>query len=57
MLDFKVRNRIEWFCKNKINDFLLIILLVLKSKIKNEIESIVEVINYYLDKGVNEFVV
>jgi hypothetical protein len=57
MLDFKVRNRIEWFCKNKINDFSPTISPAPKSKTKNEIESITEAINYYLDRGVNEFVV
>ena len=57
MLDYKVRNRIEWFCKNKINDFSPTISPAPKSKSKNEIESIEEAIHYYLDKGVSEFVV
>nr|WP_315223944.1 hypothetical protein [uncultured Flavobacterium sp.] len=57
MLDYKVRNRIEWFCKNKINDFSPTISPAPKSKSKNEIESIQEAIHYYLDKGVSEFVV
>ncbi|OXA88707.1 DNA ligase-like domain-containing protein [Flavobacterium hercynium] len=57
MLDFKVRNRIEWFCKNKINDFSPTISPAPKSKSKNEIESIDEAIHYYLEKGVSEFVV
>jgi hypothetical protein len=57
MLDFKVRNRIEWFCNNKINDFSPTISPAPKSKSRNEIESIEEAVNYYLDKGVNEFVV
>lgn len=57
MLDYRVRNRIEWFCKNKINDFSPTISPAPKSKAKNEIESIEEAVNYYLGKGVTEFVV
>ncbi|WP_281635623.1 hypothetical protein [Flavobacterium marginilacus] len=57
MLDYKVRNRIECFCKNKINDFSPTISPAPKSKAKNEIESIEEAVNYYLKKGVTEFVV
>jgi hypothetical protein len=57
MLDYRVRNRIEWFCKNKINDFSPTISPAPKSKTKNEIESIEEAINYYLEKGITEFVV
>jgi hypothetical protein len=57
MLDYRVRNRIEWFCKNKINDFSPTISPAPKSKTKNEIESIEEAVNYYLEKGVTEFVV
>lgn len=57
MLDYRVKNRIEWFCKNKINDFSPTISPAPKSKTKNEIESIEEAVNYYLEKGVNEFVV
>lgn len=57
MLDYKVRNRIEWFCKNRINDFSPTISPAPKSKAKNEIESIEEAVNYYMQKGVNEFVV
>ena len=57
MLDYKVRNRIEWFCKNKINDFSPTISPAPKSKSKNEIESIEEAVNYYLKNGITEFVV
>lgn len=57
MLDYKVRNRIDWFCTNKINDFSPTISPAPKSTSKNEIESIEEAVNYYLGKGVNEFVV
>ena len=57
MLDHKVRNRIEWFCKNKINDFSPTISPAPKSKAKNEIESIEEAVNYYMKNGVAEFVV
>jgi hypothetical protein len=57
MLDFKTRNRIDWFCENKINDFSPTISPAPKSKSNNEIESIEEAIKYYLERGVNEFVV
>jgi hypothetical protein len=57
MLDFKIRNRIDWFCENKINDFSPTISPAPKSKANNEIESIEEAIHYYLEKGVSEFVV
>ncbi|HEU4495500.1 MAG TPA: hypothetical protein VFR70_00455, partial [Flavobacterium sp.] len=57
MLDYKVRNRIDWFCKNKINDFSPTISPAPKSKARNEIESIEEAVNYYLAKGITEFVV
>lgn len=57
MLDFKTRNRIDWFCVNKINDFSPTISPAPKSKSNNEIESIDEAIRYYLERGVNEFVV
>lgn len=57
MLDFKVKNRIEWFCTNKINDFSPTISPAPKSKEKNEIESIEEAVNYYLKNGVTNFVI
>ncbi len=57
MLDHKIRNRIEWFCKNQINDFSPTISPAPKSKTRNEIESIAEAVNYYLQRGVTEFVV
>jgi len=57
MLDYKVRNRIEWFCQNKINDFSPTISPAPKNKEKNEIESIESAIQYYMENGVNEFVV
>ncbi|MBW1655347.1 hypothetical protein [Flavobacterium quisquiliarum] len=57
MLDYKVRNRIEWFCQNKINDFSPTISPAPKNKERNEIESIETAIQYYMENGVNEFVV
>lgn len=57
MLDFRVRNRIDWFCKNKINDFSPTISPAPKYKAKNEIESIETAIHYYMENGVTEFVV
>ncbi|QSW88047.1 hypothetical protein J0383_17455 [Flavobacterium endoglycinae] len=57
MLDFRVRNRIDWFCENKINDFSPTISPAPKYKAKNEIESIETAIHYYMENGVTEFVV
>lgn len=57
MLDFKVRNRIDWFCKNKVNDFSPTISPAPKNTANNEIESIREAIAYYLKNNVTELVV
>ncbi|MBS7254655.1 DNA ligase-like domain-containing protein [Flavobacterium branchiicola] len=57
MLDYKIRNRIEWFCENKINDFSPTISPAPKNKERNEIESIESAIHYYMHHGVTEFVV
>ncbi|WP_281232495.1 hypothetical protein [Flavobacterium gelatinilyticum] len=57
MLDYKVRNRIDWFCKNQINDFSPTISPAPKNKERNEIESIETAIHYYMHYGVTQFVV
>lgn len=57
MLDFKIRKRIDWFCKNKVNDFSPTISPAPKNIANNEIESIREAINYYLKHNVTELVV
>lgn len=57
MLDFKIRNRIDWFCKNKVNDFSPTISPASKNIANNEIESIYEAIAYYLKNGIKELVV
>ncbi|MCR4032494.1 MULTISPECIES: hypothetical protein [Flavobacterium] len=57
MLDYKIRNRIEWFCENKVNDFSPTISPAPKNKERNEIESIESAIHYYMHYGVTEFVV
>jgi PNKP adenylyltransferase domain, ligase domain len=57
MLDIKIKNRIDWFCKNQINDFSPTISPAPKNKERNEIESIYEAVHYFLKNGVNELVV
>ena len=57
MIDSKIKNRIDWFCTNKINDFAPTISPAPKNKTNNEIESIDEAVNYYLKKGVTQLVV
>lgn len=57
MLDFKIRNRIDWFCKNKVNDFSPTISPAPKNVANNEIESIREAIAYYLKNEVTELVI
>lgn len=57
MLDYKVRNRIDWFCKNQINDFSPTISPAPKNKERNEIESIETAIHYYMHYGITQFVV
>lgn len=57
MLDTKIRNRIDWFCKSQINDFAPTISPAPKNVLNNEIESISEAVDYYLDKGVTQLVV
>ncbi len=57
MLDIKIKNRIDWFCKNQINDFSPTISPAPKNKERNEIESIFEAVSYFLKNNVNELVV
>jgi hypothetical protein len=57
MLDIRTRNRIDWFCANKVNDFSPTISPAPKNKESNEIESIQESVNYFLKHGINEFVI
>ncbi len=57
MLDLKIKNRIDWFCKNQINDFSPTISPAPKNKERNEIESIYEAVHYFLKNGVNEIIV
>ena len=58
MIDLKrLKNRIDWFCANKINAFSPTISPAPKSAERNEIESIYEGIRYFFDRGVREIVV
>ena len=53
----RLKNRIDWFCENKVNAFSPTISPAPKSKERNEIESIAEGIRYFYDKDVKEIVV
>lgn len=53
----RLKNRIDWFCVNKVNAFSPTISPAPKSKERNEIESIFEAIRYFYENGVKEIVV
>ena len=53
----KLKNRIDWFCENRINAFSPTISPAPKSYERNEIESIYEGVKYYFERGVTEIVV
>ena len=53
----KLKNRIDWFCENRINAFSPTISPAPKSYVRNEIESIYEGVKYYFERGVTEIVV
>ncbi|MCL9804468.1 hypothetical protein NAT51_02975 [Flavobacterium amniphilum] len=57
MLELRVKNRIEWFCKNKVNEFSPTISPAPKYLPDNEIESIRQAVNYFLSRGETELVV
>ena len=58
MEDLKqLKNRIDWFCDNKVNAFSPTISPAPKSMERNEIESIYEAISYFHTNGVQEIVV
>ncbi len=53
----KIKNRIDWFCENKVNAFSPTISPAPKSIERNEIESIYEGIRHFYEKEVKEIVV
>ena len=53
----RLKNRIDWFCENRINAFSPTISPAPKSFQRNEIESIYEGIKYFYGKGVTEIIV
>ena len=53
----KLKNRIDWFCENRINAFSPTISPAPKSFERNEIESIYEGVRYFFELGVTEIVV
>jgi len=58
MIDLKrLKNRIDWFCANRINAFSPTISPAPKSEQRNEIESIYEGVRYFFGRGVTEIVV
>jgi hypothetical protein len=58
MIDKRIiKNRINWFCQNKINAFSPTISPAPKSWDKNEIESPYEGLKFFFTKGITEFVI
>ena len=53
----KLKNRIDWFCANKINAFSPTVSPAPKSIHRNEIESIDEGVRYFYERGISEIVV
>ena len=53
----RIKNRIDWFCENKVNAFSPTISPAPKSAELKEIESITEAFKYFSERGVNEFIV
>jgi len=53
----QLKNRIDWFCENRINAFSPTISPAPKSFQRNEIESIYEGVLYFFEHGVTEIVV
>ena len=53
----KLKNRIDWFCENKVNAFSPTISPAPKSSERKEIESIDKAVRYFFDNGVKEIVV
>ena len=53
----RLKNRIDWFCANRINAFSPTISPAPKSSQRNEIESIYEGVRYLFEQGVTEIVV
>ena len=53
----RLKNRIDWFCDEKVNAFSPTISPAPKSVERNEIESIYEAYRYFYDKGVREIIV
>lgn len=53
----RLKNRINWFCENKVNAFSPTISPAPKSIELNEIESIAEAFNYFAENGIDELVV
>lgn len=53
----RLKNRIDWFCENKVNAFSPTISPAPKSIERNEIESIYEGIRYFFENGVQEIVI
>lgn len=52
----KLKSRIDWICDNKVNAFSPTIAPAFKNKDRNEIESILEAVKYYVSKGQTELV-
>lgn len=53
----RLKNRINWFCENKVNAFSPTISPAPKSRERNEIESIDKAIRFFYENGIQEIVV
>jgi hypothetical protein len=57
MIDKKIISRIEWFAKNKINAFAPTISPAPKNFDLNEIESIYEALNYFVNNNISDVII
>jgi hypothetical protein len=57
MIDSRVKNRIEHFVQNQINDFSPTISPAPKNYERNEVESLYEGIQYFLNNGIDELLI
>ena len=53
----RLKNRIDWFCENKVNAFSPTISPAPKSYERKEIESIDKAVRYFFDNGIKEIIV
>jgi len=54
---YKIKERIDWLVKNKVNSISPTISPAPKNKVENEVESPIKALQYYFDRGVRDFIV